>query len=168
LDTTPPPSLLEDDVLFDELLFVDDDSGNDAADDDHRATVASGRPRRQEEDSILADLNVTGIIRTARVRMFVAMDDEFPGTEFALDKPVVTIGRSKQSDIRLQNLVVSRTHARLKADADGVVVEDAGSRNGITVNSRVVSRARLHDGDVVSLGGKLDFRYVELELPPAH
>jgi chromosome segregation ATPase len=155
-NTPRPQSLLDDEVLF----------GDDAPDDDHRETVLDTGTRRLEDDSILADLNFHGPIATARVRMFVALDDEFPGTEYALDKPVVTIGRSKKSDIRLQHLVVSRMHARLRSGAGGTVIEDAGSKNGITVNSRVIDTATLRDGDVVSLGGKLDFRYVELELPP--
>jgi pSer/pThr/pTyr-binding forkhead associated (FHA) protein len=41
------------------------------------------------------------------------------------------------------------------------VIEDAGSKNGILVNSERVKRCILRDGDIVSLGGELDLRFVD-------
>jgi pSer/pThr/pTyr-binding forkhead associated (FHA) protein len=45
----------------------------------------------------------------------------------------------------------------------GTVIEDLGSKNGLLVNSQPVTRRVLQDGDIVSLGGKLDLKYVELD-----
>ena len=41
------------------------------------------------------------------------------------------------------------------------MIEDAGSKNGILVNSERVQRRVLRDGDVVSLGGELNLRFVD-------
>jgi pSer/pThr/pTyr-binding forkhead associated (FHA) protein len=73
----------------------------------------------------------------------------------------MTIGRSHKSDIRINGQFVSRIHARLLAHPIGTVIEDLGSKNGIFVNAQPVTRCVLKDGDVVSLGGKLDLKYIE-------
>jgi pSer/pThr/pTyr-binding forkhead associated (FHA) protein len=82
---------------------------------------------------------------------------------FPLNKQNTTIGRARESDIRINGQFISRIHARVLTYAAGTVIEDLGSKNGIFVNSRPISRCTLKDGDVVSLGGKLELRYVELD-----
>jgi pSer/pThr/pTyr-binding forkhead associated (FHA) protein len=63
------------------------------------------------------------------------------------------IGRGAGVSISLDDPDVSRHHARLEVDADGVVVEDLGSKNGIFVRgSRVVERVRLGHGDTFAIG----------------
>jgi chromosome segregation ATPase len=97
-----------------------------------------------------------------RTKVFVSIDN--PTTlRFPLNKQNTTIGRARESDIRINGQFISRIHARVLAYAAGTVIEDLGSKNGIFVNSRPISRCTLKDGDVVSLGGKLDLRYVELD-----
>lgn len=97
-----------------------------------------------------------------RTKVFVSIDS--PTTlRFPLSKQNTTIGRARESDIRINGQFISRIHARVLTYAAGTVIEDLGSKNGIFVNSRPISRCTLKDGDVVSLGGKLDLRYVELD-----
>lgn len=100
-------------------------------------------------------------------RFFVPLNGEdAEQAEYSLSKPIVTIGRSERSDIRIVDAVVSRMHARLTTDEDSTVIEDLGSKNGLWVNSHPVERAVLHNGDVISFGKKHDFRYVEVEQAP--
>ena len=73
----------------------------------------------------------------------------------------MTIGRGHGSDIRIASHFVSRVHAKISTNGIATIIEDAGSKNGILVNSERVQRRVLHDGDVVSLGGDLNLRFVD-------
>ena len=75
------------------------------------------------------------------------------GEHFLLDRDEVTIGRSPDSDVVLDDRSVSRHHARLlREDDGGYRLEDVGSRNGTFVNRRRVESRRLDDGDEIQLG----------------
>ncbi len=60
-------------------------------------------------------------------------------------------GRGLDNDVVLDSLSVSREHARLLR-ADGLFIEDLGSRNGTFVNGQRVQRARVVPGDRIRLG----------------
>jgi hypothetical protein len=64
----------------------------------------------------------------------------------------MTIGRSHDCDLVLDDPNVSRRHAELSREGDGWAVADLGSTNGITVNGSRVRRAVLAPGDAVELG----------------
>jgi hypothetical protein len=64
-----------------------------------------------------------------------------------------TLGRSRACDIRLpEDDAVSRQHAEIAVRAGVCLIRDLGSVNGVLVNGRPVTRARLRRGDVVELG----------------
>src|SRR5688500_4423358 len=71
---------------------------------------------------------------------------------FPIVRDRVTIGRSRDSDIFLPDQWLSRHHAEIRRDGDGFVVVDLGSKNGTLLNGDQVSRQRLHNGDVITLG----------------
>ena len=64
----------------------------------------------------------------------------------------VVLGRSRDSDVRLDDPNVSRRHAELRREEGGWVVADLGSTNGVKVNGRRVSEAPLKPGDEIALG----------------
>lgn len=64
----------------------------------------------------------------------------------------VTIGRSPDNDLPVDNLAVSNYHARVYNEAGRLVVEDLDSLNGTFVNDLRVERATLHDGDSIWVG----------------
>jgi pSer/pThr/pTyr-binding forkhead associated (FHA) protein len=64
----------------------------------------------------------------------------------------VTIGRSPDNDLPVDNLAVSNHHARVYFEAGRLVVEDLDSLNGTFVNDLRVERATLHDGDSIWIG----------------
>lgn len=74
------------------------------------------------------------------------------GERFYLEQPEVTIGRDPESDIFLNDVTVSREHARLVVSGGEVTIIDAGSLNGTYVNNEIVSEARLVSGDAVQIG----------------
>src|SRR6202163_984196 len=64
----------------------------------------------------------------------------------------VTIGRSPDNDLPVDNLAVSNYHARVYFEAGRLVVEDLASLNGTFVNELRIERATLHDGDSIWVG----------------
>ena len=61
-------------------------------------------------------------------------------------------GRSRECDLLVDDPNVSRKHAEFRRDADGWVVTDLGSTNGIKVHGRRVGEALLEPGDEITLG----------------
>lgn len=67
----------------------------------------------------------------------------------------ITLGRSLDCDVWLDDPRLSRTHCRLEPalEGDGFVIIDLNSRNGTYVNGkRVTSRQPLHHRDVIMIG----------------
>ncbi len=72
----------------------------------------------------------------------------------------MTIGRSRECDIFLEDLAVSRLHATIHQLPDGgFEIEDHRSATGTFVNGLRITRYRLLEGDNVQIGSnKLTFR----------
>jgi pSer/pThr/pTyr-binding forkhead associated (FHA) protein len=71
------------------------------------------------------------------------------------------LGRSPYCSIVLEDTRVSRQHAAIRVTAEGLSIEDLGSRNGTRVNGEPLRGIRqLREGDVVLLGAL----QVEVEL----
>jgi ABC-type multidrug transport system ATPase subunit/pSer/pThr/pTyr-binding forkhead associated (FHA) protein len=67
---------------------------------------------------------------------------------------VLTVGRAPANDIVLSDVRVSRHHARLERRADGWLLTDLGSRNGVVVNGEPAGAATtVVDGDRLTFGG---------------
>ena len=64
----------------------------------------------------------------------------------------VVIGRARDCDIQLADANVSRRHAELRQEGASYWVVDLGSTNGMEVNGKRVKRAKLSDGDTITLG----------------
>jgi pSer/pThr/pTyr-binding forkhead associated (FHA) protein len=64
------------------------------------------------------------------------------------------VGRGEGSDLTLPLEAVSREHAAVVRRADGVTIQDLGSKNGIRLNGRRVQGEshRLGDGDRIQIG----------------
>ena len=72
---------------------------------------------------------------------------------YLLDSAVTTVGRATDCDIFLDDITVSRHHARFVLRDGVVTVEDGGSLNGTYVNRALVDgSAVLHPGDEVQIG----------------
>lgn len=68
----------------------------------------------------------------------------------------ITIGRSPDCDLRLQDGFLSSRHARVANDDGDLSIEDLGSTNGTYVNQELVKgRVLLERGDIVQVGGVL-------------
>ena len=79
-------------------------------------------------------------------------DGEAPSQSYTFSTGEVTIGRSPDCQIVLKDFGISRTHARIIANEDGVRIADLKSKNGTQVNGVQVMEAVLKDGDKILLG----------------
>jgi hypothetical protein len=79
--------------------------------------------------------------------------------EFTLDRDAYTIGRSATNDIVIDDLVVSRKHARLERTPDGYKITDAGSSNGLQYGTEMITEKILKDGDVLYIGEAVSLTY---------
>ncbi|MBD0370507.1 MAG: FHA domain-containing protein [Pyrinomonadaceae bacterium] len=69
------------------------------------------------------------------------------------DKPTLSIGRAPDNDLHLDGLQISNHHARLHNSGGQVVIEDAGSTNGVYVNGvRITGRRPVESRDIVQIG----------------
>ena len=133
------------------------------------ATDGECQPAGCVDDSIMMDLRLEDEAAQARCHLLVTQSDgEQAGREFPISKPVITIGRARSNDITIRDELISRTHVRLRVAENGLIVEDTGSKNGTMVNSRRIDRTVLRDGDIVTLGGKHEFRYVSVAPDSPH
>ena len=74
------------------------------------------------------------------------------GAAFELEDDVTTIGRDPANGIFLNDMTVSRSHARIIREGLGARIEDLGSLNGTWVDGAIVNAAPLHDGSSVQIG----------------
>ncbi len=79
---------------------------------------------------------------------------------YELNESETTIGRSRECDIFLEDLAVSRLHATIRRLSDGSYeIEDRRSATGTFVNGMRITRYRLIEGDTVQIGSSsLTFR----------
>ena len=62
------------------------------------------------------------------------------------------LGRSKECDVRISDPNVSRRHAEVRQEGSTYWVVDLDSTNGVLVNGQRQKRAKLDDGDRITLG----------------
>jgi hypothetical protein len=75
------------------------------------------------------------------------------GQAFAVNKPIITIGREAGNDIVLESPQISRYHTRLTLQGGVYVVEDMGSTNGTFLNGqRVLRPTPVTSGDLIGVG----------------
>lgn len=77
-----------------------------------------------------------------------------PEQEFKLAKASISLGRANTNDIILNDVRISRNHARLECGAQGITLIDLGSSNGTRLNEERIDRATLRPGDAISLGNQ--------------
>jgi FHA domain len=74
------------------------------------------------------------------------------GQSFPLAGERMTIGRSPEAEVFLDDVTVSRDHATLVKRSGAWFLDDSGSLNGTYVNRRRIESHRLEDGDELQIG----------------
>jgi hypothetical protein len=70
---------------------------------------------------------------------------------FALDRPLVNIGRRLDNHLVLDDPHISRAHAQLRVQSGRYVIVDMGSTAGTRVNGRLIKEQTLRPGDLITL-----------------
>ncbi len=88
-----------------------------------------------------------------RLATLVVRQGKEPGRAYELRKERTTIGRSRESDIFLEDLAVSRLHSTINRDDMGrYYLRDENSANGTVLNGQRVSEQELQEGDEIQVG----------------
>jgi pSer/pThr/pTyr-binding forkhead associated (FHA) protein len=74
------------------------------------------------------------------------------GSRFLITAEGVSIGRSADSAVFLDDVTVSRSHARIEKSGNNFVLKDAGSLNGTYINNLSVTEHSLVSGDEFQIG----------------
>lgn len=109
-----------------------------------RASDASPEERR----AVLAEARG----RIDHPGQYLAYDDAGEVKLVALEREWTRVGRSLAADVRFDDPTVSRRHALIVRQADGVRVLDDRSLNGVFVNGERVEWRVLGDGDEIVVG----------------
>ena len=120
-------------------------------------TLSLGLPQ-QEESALEAARRAALLGPVLMIRTGGGREGEVVG----LDTDVLTIGRSPHSDLFLDDVTVSRHHARIVHDDTGYVIEDLNSLNGTYLNRKRIERHQLFDADELQIG-KFKLAFLEQE-----
>lgn len=87
--------------------------------------------------------------------------------EVPLSEKTISIGRTDENDIVINNLGVSRQHARITKQDEHFMLEDLSSSNGTLVNNKEVKIHPLVDKDEIVIGkhSLLFFEHENLDKP---
>ena len=108
--------------------------------------------RMPAADSTVPDL--MGAHRPAHPTLTIVKGPQI-GEVFELDAPLITLGRDPRNSVFLNDMTVSRHHARMDLGniASGfATIEDLGSLNGTWVDGAIATRASLRDGSTIQIG----------------
>jgi hypothetical protein len=82
------------------------------------------------------------------------------GESFSVEDERISVGRTPDASIFLDDVTVSRNHALIVRRQDGYYIDDLGSLNGTYVNRRRIESHKLVDGDEIQIG-KYKLSYLE-------
>ena len=141
----------------------------------HDAVAARGDLGRVRDDDdptgvVVVDERDTGPIPvveglsglTRGMSVIVVQRGPEVGQRFELSGQRLTVGRSADADIMLDDVTVSRHHAEFVADGEDWVLVDMGSLNGTYVNRRSIERHRLVSGEMIQIG-KFRLQYLHAD-----
>jgi pSer/pThr/pTyr-binding forkhead associated (FHA) protein len=105
-------------------------------------------PSEQER----AELMAAARAEVTEPGLYLAYEDAGRLRTARLEKEWTRVGRSLAADIRFDDPTVSRRHALIVRQPDGVRVLDDRSLNGVFVNGERVEWRALRDGDEIVVG----------------
>lgn len=96
--------------------------------------------------------------------LLVLFQEGKPCQNWVLEKLVTTIGRWDDCDVTIPDRWVSRHHAQIRREGGRYIIEDLGSKNGLFVNRKRVTRpVVLEDGDRIQIAPQYCFTFVDNE-----
>ncbi len=113
------------------------------------ASSQSHQPPVLQEDGARVDvMNSMGM----RINFVIEFEGEKQEQSIFI-RSKITMGRHQSCELKLPGKSVSRRHAEIICEPDGLYVQDLQSVNGTQLNGAdVIGKARLRDGDVMTMG----------------
>jgi hypothetical protein len=125
------------------------------------AFIGTGEPHREDATTATYVIDeATGELRPVDVGDVAAQSGALvirsgggrTGQSFPLHGERMTIGRSPDAEVFLDDVTVSRDHAVLVHRGGSWFLDDSGSLNGTYVNRRRIDSHKLEDGDELQVG----------------
>ncbi len=92
--------------------------------------------------------------------ILIAQEGPLKGQRWSLSRALM-VGRDPACDITVQDRQVSRFHARITPTAEGVTIEDLGSKNGTNHNGAELNTPiMLQDGDILGIALAQQFLFI--------
>ena len=85
------------------------------------------------------------VIQGARIGRRIALTEQQP----------IMLGRAEDADAQVNEVSVSRTHAIIRKQEEGFLIEDQNSKNGTFVNGERCKSRELKDQDLIAIGGTI-------------
>jgi pSer/pThr/pTyr-binding forkhead associated (FHA) protein len=117
---------------------------------------------RVDESGEMQVVDIDEVVDNAGAAMVIRAGGGRAGESFPLGEDRLSIGRSPDAGIFLDDVTVSRNHALVVRRRDGRYIDDLGSLNGTYVNRRRIESHALEDGDEIQVG-KYKLSYLEKE-----
>jgi hypothetical protein len=119
----------------------------------------SGRTMTFESGSTV-NADESGLAKAERARRLVLPVRKTQST-FA---SMITIGRTRNNDVVISDIMISKFHAFFRHDGSGWSIADAGSQNGTRLSDRILppkgAGERVRSGDLIHFA-QLAFRFLE-------
>ncbi|HMO05858.1 MAG TPA: FHA domain-containing protein [Kiritimatiellia bacterium] len=96
--------------------------------------------------------------------VIIGMSADVKGQTHEIGAEALTIGRSSDNTIAINNPSVSGHHCSITREGDTVILRDLGSTNGTRVNSQEVKETTLKPKDLVQVGS-VEFLFNSQDIP---
>ena len=74
------------------------------------------------------------------------------GASHEVTRQRTTLGRSRDCDVQIEDPSASRRHAEVRQEGTAYWIVDLDSTNGLEVNGMRTKRAKLQNGDRITIG----------------
>ncbi|CAN5436116.1 hypothetical protein BH20ACT15_BH20ACT15_01120 [soil metagenome] len=113
-----------------------------------------------DESGEMHQVDIDEVVEQAGAALVIRAGGGRAGESFTLEEEKVSIGRTPEAGVFLDDVTVSRNHALVVRRRDGLYIDDLGSLNGTYVNRQRIESHQLDDGDEIQIG-KYKLSYLE-------
>ena len=113
-----------------------------------------------DESGEMHQVDIDEVVEQAGAALVIRSGGGRAGESFTLEDEKVSIGRTPEAGVFLDDVTVSRNHALVVRRRDGLYIDDLGSLNGTYVNRERIESQQLDDGDEIQIG-KYKLSYLE-------
>lgn len=141
-----------------ECGFVNDEGANYC----QKCGAFVGRPEGSDDPATLTytigetgdfqPIDIEEMVEAEGAALVIRSGGGRSGESYVIDDDRMSIGRTPDAPIFLDDVTVSRNHALLVRRRDGLYIDDLGSLNGTYVNRHRIESHLLEDGDEIQVG----------------